>query len=406
MPKITYLDEDPGTTRAEAKSSASHARKAPQGNFIVLFLLLSFAMGLLGAVSGIMLLTTTSLGSSLGLGEGTNVDLGFGKTERIVLEESSKVTEVAENVSPAVVSISATRNAIDFFGQVVQQQGGGTGFIITSDGLVVTNKHVVDDNQATYTVFAADGRSFDARVLAKDPLNDLAVLKIEATGLPVVELGDSEALKVGQSVVAIGNALGEFSNSVTVGVISATERQITAQGGGGIVENLSGLLQTDAAINPGNSGGPLVNLAGQVIGINTAVAGGAENIGFAIPINVVKSAIDSVKTSGEIKRPQIGVRYIPITKEIAESSDLPVDHGVWVLPGSERGAVAVIPGSPADKAGIEENDIITEIDGKRIDENTTLLSLLAGYKIGDEVTLTVLHDGETKKMKLTLGELK
>lgn len=364
-------------------------------------------MGLVGAVGGVLLVTSTSFGKALGLsGRDGTPPLGFGTTDRIVLEESSKVSDVAEQVSPSVVSISSSAKQIDVFGRVFEAKGGGTGFIITSDGLIVTNKHVVDDAGAAYTVFTSNGDAHEAKILAKDPLNDLAVLKIEASGLPVVALGDSDALKIGQHVVAIGNALGEFSNSVTTGVISAKERQIQAQAGRGVVENLSGLLQTDAAINPGNSGGPLVNLAGQVIGINTAVAGGAENIGFAIPINVVKKAIESVKTTGEIKRPQMGVRYVPITKELAKLNQLPADHGILIVRGADPAQLAVVPGSPADKAGLVEGDIITQIDNDTIDENHPLLAILTRYEIGQTVSLTVLHKGETKQIELQLGELK
>lgn len=363
-------------------------------------------MGAVGAVGGVLLVTSTGLGTKLGLGQGKAVPLGFGKTEKFVLEESSKVTDVAESVSPSVVSITASGTGVDFFGRTFQSKSGGTGFIITSDGLVISNKHVVSDESASYKVVTSDGQSYDAKVLAKDPLNDLAVLKIEASGLRVVELGNSDDLKIGQFVVAIGNALGEFSNSVTTGVISAKERQIQAAAGGGVVENLSGLLQTDAAINPGNSGGPLVNLAGQVVGINTAIAGNAENIGFAIPINVVKKAIQSVKETGEIKRPQLGIRYLPITKDFAKLNQLPVDHGALIVRGEQRGELAVVPGSPADKAGLLEDDIVTKINDDEINDRTNLVDLLARHEIGEKVTLTVLHKGDIKRVDVVLAELK
>ncbi len=410
MPTITYLDdEEPKTEKEEHPARPATRRHGPAGGgrFIVLFLFLSLIMGLVGAVGGVLLVTSTSFGKALGLtGTGAAPTLGFGTKDTIVLEESSKVSDVAEQVSPSVVSISSSTKQQDVFGRIFEAKGGGTGFIITGDGLIVTNKHVVADDGAAYTVFTSTGDAHEAKVLARDPLNDLAVLKIEASGLPVVQLGDSDALKIGQHVVAIGNALGEFSNSVTTGVISAKERQIQAQAGRGVVENLSGLLQTDAAINPGNSGGPLVNLAGQVIGINTAVAGGAENIGFAIPINVVKKAIESVKSTGEIKRPQMGVRYVPITKEFAKLNQLPVDHGVLLVRGNDPGELAVVPSSPADKAGLTEGDIVTEINGDRIDENHPLLAILTKYEIGQKVILTVLTKGETKKVELELGEVK
>lgn len=403
MPEITYIDEGPNPPKTKQGSPEVAATKRRGGVFVVFLLFLSLAMGAAGSVGMLLLLNSTDLGARLGLSRIGELDLGIGKTEKLVLEESSAVIDAASKVSPAVVSITTSSNIQDFFGRTIEQKGGGTGFIITSDGLIVTNKHVVSDDRTTYTVLTNDGEEHTATVLARDSLNDLAVIKIEATGLPVVELGDSTGLKVGQWVIAIGNALAEFDNSVTVGVISAKERQITADGGGA-PEELSGLLQTDAAINPGNSGGPLINLKGQVVGINTAIAGNAEGIGFAIPIDLVKNAIESVKTTGEIKRPMIGIRYVQITKDIAQLNNLSVDYGVLVSRGANVGELAVIPGSPADKVGIEENDIITEINGKRLDQAHSLLSQLSNFNIGDTITLTVLHDGEEKKVELTLAE--
>ncbi|HEY1074218.1 MAG TPA: trypsin-like peptidase domain-containing protein [Patescibacteria group bacterium] len=324
------------------------------------------------------------------------------KKERVVLEESSAVIDAAKKVSPSVVSITTSRNIQDFFsGRTVQEKGGGTGFILTSDGLIVTNKHVVSEGDTEYTVLTSDGKSYTAKVLSTDPFNDLAVLKVDAKGLKPVELGDSNALQVGQWVIAIGNALGEFQNTVTVGVVSAKDRRITASD-----EVLDSLLQTDAAINPGNSGGPLVNLAGQVVGINTAIAGGAEGIGFAINIDSVKTALDSVQKTGKIVRPWLGVRYLSLNKEIARSAQLPVDHGALVYRGTNPADLPVVPGSPADKAGLAENDIITQINGQEINENNSLVSLLQKYKVGEKVTLTVLRKGEEKKIDVLLEEQK
>lgn len=399
MPKerITYLNEE------EINLSEPHKKPRRGGLFIVLFLILALVMGVVGSAGTLMLLSgNTNLRDKLGIND---VSINTTKTEKLVLEESSGITDSVKKVSPAVVSISASTNITDLFGRTYEQTGGGTGFIITNDGLIATNKHVVSDANAKYTVFTADGKDYPATIVAQDPLNDLAVIRIEATGLPVVDLGDSDNLDVGQWVVAIGNALGEFSNTVTVGVISAKDRKITASGGS-TSENLEGLLQTDAAINSGNSGGPLANLKGQVIGINTAVADSAQSIGFAIPINSVKKAIDSIKKTGNIIRPMIGVRYLPITKEIAQLNDLQVDYGAWVLAGSSRGEVAVVPGSVADKAGIVENDIITKIDGQKISENNSLSKILQSYNVGDEVQLTILHKGEEKTLKLKLEEMK
>jgi len=230
-------------------------------------------------------------------------------------------------------------------------------------------------------------------------LNDLAIISIEAKNLPVVELGDSDKIEVGQSVVAIGNALGEFQNTITSGVISAKGRTLTASG-----ERLENMLQTDAAINSGNSGGPLVNLKGQVIGINTAMAGNAENIGFAIPINTAKYAIESFKKFGKIVRPYIGIRYIPVTKEIAALNNLPVDYGVLIQGGTRTGENAIVPNSPAAQAGLKFGDIITAINDEKIDEDHPLLSLLQKYKPGETIELTVYRGGNQTKIKLTLGE--
>ncbi len=336
-------------------------------------------------------------------------DQGIIKKDRIVLEESSAVIDAVKKVSPSVVSITTSRNIQDYFsGQTVQQKGGGTGFILTSDGLIVTNKHVVSEESATYTVLTSDGKSFNATVLSRDPFNDLAVVKIDAKGLKPVELGDSSSLNIGQWVIAIGNALGEYQNTVTVGVVSAKERRITAGGTSTSdpAETLEGLIQTDAAINPGNSGGPLVNLAGQVVGINSAIAGGAEGIGFAINIDSVKTALDSVQRTGKIIRARLGVRYLSINKEIAKSTNLPVEKGALVYRGVNPAEVAVIPGSPADKAGIQENDIITKVNGQDIDENTSLISILQKYKPGDTIELTILRKGQTIKSNAILDELK
>ncbi len=361
-----------------------------------------------------------------------------------VVDEESAIISAVDKVSPAVVSIIVTKDLpkIDYYGQTpfdsdffrqffgdsfgdffdfgIPQQGpqgqdqegtqeteigGGTGFVISSDGYVVTNKHVVSDESADYTVLMNDEKKYPAEVLARDQINDLAVLKIEAGGLPTVELGDSSNLKVGQSVIAIGNALGEFRNTVSVGVISGLARSIVAGGAGIGSEALAGVIQTDASINPGNSGGPLLNSSGQVIGINTAVAQGAQNIGFAIPINEVKGSIESVKQTGKIVRPWLGIRYIMINQEIAGQNKLPKDYGALVVRGDNRQDLAVIPGSPADKAGIMENDIILEIDGKKIHDDNPLAKAISQKRPGDEITLKVYHRGEEKDIKVKLEKM-
>ncbi len=282
-----------------------------------------------------------------------------------------------------------------------QEVGGGSGFIISADGLILTNKHVVSDTQAQYTVLTNDGKKYTAKVLARDPVQDLAVLKITATGLTPLPLGDSDGIQLGQTAIAIGNALGEFRNTVSVGVVSGLARSITASDSfTGSSESLNGLIQTDAAINPGNSGGPLLNLQGQVIGLNTAVASGAQNIGFSIPINDAKRDIASVEKTGTIQVPFLGVRYIQLDSTIAKQENLSVQNGALVR-GDSSGP-AVVSGSPADKAGIQAEDIITQVDGVAIDQDHMLGSLIQKYNVGDTITLTVLRKGKTITLTATL----
>lgn len=288
-----------------------------------------------------------------------------------------------------------------------QQVGGGTGFVISSkDGLILTNKHVVTDEEAEYSVITNEGQEFKAMVLARDPFNDVAILKVEEKNLSEVELGDSDKLKIGQTVIAIGNALGEYRNTVTKGVISGISRKIVAGGMSGQSETLEGVIQTDAAINFGNSGGPLIDLDGKVIGINTAISQEGQLIGFAIPINQVKQVAESVKKYGKIVRPYLGVRYIIINEKIAKANKLSVDYGALIVRGNGSSELAVIPGSPANKAGLVENDIILEINGKKINEKQSLAKEIQNYKPGDEVRLKVYHQGQEKEIKVVLEEYK
>ncbi|MFY9462584.1 MAG: trypsin-like peptidase domain-containing protein, partial [Candidatus Sungiibacteriota bacterium] len=285
-----------------------------------------------------------------------------------------------------------------------QEVSSGTGFIVSSDGLILTNKHVVADTEAEFTVLMNDGRKKPAKVLARDTMQDLAVLKIEGQNLPMVRFGDSSQVKIGQAVIAIGNALGQFRNTVSVGVISGLERSLVAGSGGGESETLQELIQTDAAINPGNSGGPLLNIDGEVIGINTAIAAGAENIGFALPINSAKRDVASVKVHGKILYPFLGVRYVLITKEMADKEKLARDYGARIMKSDTESAVAA--GSPADKAGLKDGDIILKINGDRIDPSHTLASLIQKYQVGDEITLKVFREGKELDVKVKLEEKK
>jgi len=329
------------------------------------------------------------------------------RIDQKIVSEESVVTEVAEKVSPSVVTISAQtpqRRVLQFspFGGFSSSlQGGepqdiGTGFIVSEDGLILTNKHVVSGN-ASYKVITKDDKEYEIKEISRDPSNDIAVVKIEATGLVPVELGDSSNLKVGQFVVAIGTALGEFRHTVTTGVISGLGRGITAGSSlEGFVEELDNVIQTDAAINPGNSGGPLLNSLGQVIGINVAIAQGAQNIGFAIPINIVKDSLDEFKANGKFPaKAYLGVQYQMLTKQAALLNSVP--EGAYV--------VEVIAGSPAEGAGIKVDDIIIKIDGEKIEESAGgLAKFLSTKKAGDNITLEIWRNGETLNFQVTLSE--
>lgn len=310
--------------------------------------------------------------------------------------EESAVIDVVEKASPAVVSILAETIEFDFEkGPVESEQGIGTGFIIDSSGIVITNEHVVSDKSIKYTVLTKDNKKYPVKKIDRDPSNDFAILKIDAKGLSTLTLGDSEALKVGQKVVAIGNALGRFTNTVTVGVVSGIGRGVSASGSLGVSQTtLDNVIQTDAALNPGNSGGPLLDLSGNVVGINFAISQGAENIGFVIPINTVKSIIDSYKTEGKIVKSYLGVSYEIITKDVASVKNL--TEGAFVR--------QVLPGTPADKGGLRAGDIITKVNGKQINEQSTLAFMLSKFKVGDTVEFLVRRDDKDIKLKIRLVE--
>lgn len=370
--------------------------------------------------------------------------------------EESSIIETVEKVSPAVVSVVVTKDLPlykqnfyydpfedffndDFFGfpqfemrtpqyrqpnnseeprTEKRKVGGGSGFIFSQDGLVITNKHVVEDENAEYTVILNDATEYPAEVLGLDPLNDLAVLKINPESeseeeievtFPFIALGDSNEMKVGQRVVAIGNALAEYENTVTTGVISAKDRSIVAGGSMQGTESLNNLLQTDAAINPGNSGGPLVNLNGEVIGINTAIATNANGIGFAIPINDAKQVVESVKKHGRIVRPMLGIRYALITPENKESLDyeqeFEFDYGALITGDPNAKQYAVVPNSPADKAGLMRDDIVLEVNGEKIDNANKLREVATQHQIGDILKLKVWREGEIFETDVELGEI-
>lgn len=326
-----------------------------------------------------------------------------------VVTEESVVIDVVKEVSPSVVTVQVQtprRRVIQFspFGGFSQSiQGGqpqdiGSGFIISKDGLIVTNKHVVSDSGINYKVVTSDNKEYDVKQISRDPSNDIAILKVEFSGnyTPVV-LGDSSNLQVGQFVIAIGTALGEFRNTVTTGVVSGLGRGITAGSVfQGYVEQIDNVIQTDAAINSGNSGGPLLNSQGQVIGINVAVASDAQNIGFAIPVNVVKTSLEEFNKTGNFSaKAYLGVEYQMISRQSAIMNDLP--QGAYV--------VNVVSGSPADNAGIKTEDIIIKIGNDKVADQTNGLSdLIKNYKAGDEVEIELWRDENNIKIKAVLSE--
>lgn len=329
---------------------------------------------------------------------------------QIISNESQLINQIVKDVGPSVVSVNVTSSSgrSSFFGQTQAQQSAGTGVILNTEGVIITNRHVVPAGSSSVSVTLSDGTTLDdvdviGRTNDSDSL-DVAFLKInDAKGktLQPAKLADSSKVQVGDKVVAIGNALGQFQNTVTSGIISGYGRSVDAADESGVAsETLQNLFQTDASINPGNSGGPLVNMNSEVIAINTAVAGNAENIGFAIPINDIQGLINSVLKDGKLVRPYLGVRYISLTDDIAYQYNLNVKRGAYLAPA--QGQVSVLEGSPADKAGLQEKDTITKIDDTKIDENNSLTSILGRYSAGDTVTLTIVRDGKEQTVKATL----
>ncbi len=322
--------------------------------------------------------------------------------EKIVLQEGEVVADVARNVSPSVVSIviAGEEQANPFFN--TGGDSAGTGVVISKDGYVLTNSHVIPENAGGIEITMSDDTVYsDVRFVGRDPFNDIAFLKIAGVSdLTPASLGDSAAVEVGQKVVAIGNALGQYQTSVTSGIISALGRPLTAANGDGTgAENLENLFQTDAAINPGNSGGPLVNLKGEVIGINTAVSASGEGIGFAIPINDARGLIKNVIKNGNVSRAYLGVRYVTITSAVASDEKLSVKEGAYLK--ATQGS-AIIPDSPASKAGLRDGDIVIKVGDTKVNRRNPLASLLSLYTVGEKLDLTVLRGGKEQVLEVTL----
>lgn len=313
-----------------------------------------------------------------------------------VVQEESAVVNVVDAVSPSVVSIVVKTVNFDLYsGPFSSEEGIGTGFIVDSSGLIVTNSHVVNSGGGEYSVVLKDGTTYEVQKIHLDEISDLAILEINAKDLTPVTLGDSESLKVGQKAIAIGNALGKYQNTVTVGVISGIAREVTAIGSfGDDVKTYENVIQTDAALNPGNSGGPLLNSAGQVIGINVATSRSAENLSFAIPVNTLKPILDTFLKEGRIIRPYMGVSYTMISKEVANIRRLP--EGAFIS--------RILPESPASKAGLERGDIVKTFDGLQVNSTNTLSHAINTKKVGDSVEVVIDRGGKEISLFVKLEE--
>ena len=408
----------------------------PSGIHQTILVVAVAAAALIGSVSG-------AVGAVLMTGAINGTDLvarmggtppGVAATDRRIvqmIEEESASISVVDAVAPSVVSvvIRKTWGAVqaeemnsDFFDPMwapppadlppdtdpseLVEIGGGSGFFMSDDGYIVTNRHVVSDLDATYAVVTNDGVELPATVVARDAFLDIAVLDVAGDGYPVATLGDSDRIRIGQTVIAIGNTLSEYRNTVTKGVVSGINRSVLAGDEYGSDEEIERAIQTDAAINPGNSGGPLINLLGEVIGINSAVSYDGQSVGFAIPVNDAKKIVDDIKRYGRIVRPWLGVRYLEVDAQLAADEKLSVDYGVLVTYGYDRDTEpAVAPGSPAEKAGLVEGDVILSVNGQRLDDRDTLGTTIGRYDPGETVTLKIARGDEGFDLSVTLEEL-
>lgn len=372
---------------------------------IFLIIFVSLSSGFIGGMIGVKSRTSQSNSSA-------SVEQGRQSVE----EQSTLISSIAKTVGPSVVSINVVSQGMisgGFFGpRAVEQQSAGTGFIINADGYVITNRHVIADNASKVSLTLSDGTVLDdvsvvGTTSDNDPL-DIGFLKINNTkgkALTVAQIGDSSKAQVGDTVIAIGNALGQFQNTVTSGILSGYGRSVQASDGRGTSsESLQNLFQTDAAINQGNSGGPLVNADGKVIGINTAVAGdGAQNIGFAIPINDAKGLIDGIINTGKLQRPYMGVRYIQLTPAISSELGVKQESGAYISGGN--GTSGVVAGGPADNGGLKDGDIITKINDQTVDRNNTLSSVIGRFEVGKNISVTYIRDGKEQTAEIKLGEV-
>jgi serine protease Do len=343
--------------------------------------------------------------------------------------KKSPIVEIAKKVCPAVITIIASKDLpkieefyfLPFKGEKVafpkklnfEKQktkiGGGSAFVVSEDGYVLTCNHVVEDDDAEYTVIFDPDHKYPAKVLSRDPLTDTAIIKIkDKKKFPFLKLANSDKVDLGESVIAVGNPLGEFEDTLSSGIVSGLSRKITAHNGNEMdpkMTSLRGLIQTDAAINPGNSGGPLVNMKGEVIGINTAMVMGAQNIGFALPINSIKEDLQEIRREGRIKRPYLGVKYVILNEQIAKSNKIDCYFGALIV-REMFGEPAVANGSSADKAGIKEYDIILEVNGEQITQDNSLNDVLSCCSIGESIEIIISREGKEIKKEILLKERK
>lgn len=378
-----------------------------------------FGIGMASLIAGLLLIAKAG---DQGLFRGPAAGSSGQTTLAGDLPEAA-IVKAVKLAEPAVVSVIVTKDlpvfryvqGDQFFSPIRRVQegtqrreiGGGTAFFVSKDGLLLTNKHVVDDPSADYTVLLNDGRQLPVTIAAQDPINDIALLKVDEDNVPFLTLQESDEISLGQTAIAIGNSLAEFRNTVSVGVVSGLQRSILATNAGSRqTEQLESIVQTDAAINAGNSGGPLLNSRGEVIGMNTAVASLGQNIGFALPVSQLRRVLQSYEEFGRIVRPFIGVRYTVITPELKKKNNLNVDDGLLITQGETPEDLAIVPGSPADKVGLRQNDIIVSVDGEPVGRDHSLSGIVQRHKPGEVLTLVILRGNEKQTVSVTLEELK
>ena len=377
-------------------------RRAGTGSIVVA----SILSAVLASGGTVLALKSSGALDPVATGGSINPAITAGSRQPVTIDESSAVIDAVAKAGPAVVRIFVEGSATDQFGGTIPERGVGSGVIFDTAGWILTNKHVVTGGSGevadTLTVELKDGRRFEGSVYGIDTLTDLAIVKIEADELMAATIGTSAELEVGQLAIAIGSPLGTYSNTVTSGIVSATGRSVTVENG----DQLNNLIQTDAAINPGNSGGPLLDAAGDVIGINTAVATDSNGIGFAIPIDIARPIMRQALAGAELARPYIGVRYEPVDRQVQEDENLSIDHGALVSDGRDAAGQtlpAIVPGGPADAAGVKKGDIITKVGNLVVDSEHPLDLVLASFAPGQTVDLELLRGRQTVTVTLTLG---